>query len=110
MGHDLVAEADLRETRARTGFGDREEKADVNYRQVLNVHEASEFLRVSESIVRRLIREQRIPYFQIEGRYLFYLPVLESWIEDRIVPPNGTVASQVAEGTANDIWQRSKRN
>jgi excisionase family DNA binding protein len=78
--------------------------------RVLDVHETAEFLRISESIIRRLIREHRIPYFQIEGRYLFYLPALESWIEDKMVPPTGNPAVSIAEGTANEIWQLSKRN
>jgi excisionase family DNA binding protein len=39
---------------------------------IMNVSEAAKYLRVSESIIRRLVKQTRIPYFKIEGRYLFY--------------------------------------
>jgi excisionase family DNA binding protein len=75
---------------------------------VLTVPEAAEFLRVSESIVRRLIRENRIPYFQIESRYLFYQPALEEWIKRRMVEPNGKSLTITAVETANEIWKEAK--
>jgi excisionase family DNA binding protein len=77
---------------------------------VLSVPEAAKFLRVSESIIRRLIREHRIPYFQIEGRYLLYRPALEKWIEGNIVCADGTPAKQIADEFAKDIWKRTKGN
>jgi excisionase family DNA binding protein len=75
---------------------------------VLTVPEAAEFLRVSESIIRRLIRENRIPYFQIEGRYLFYLPSLQTWISEKIVTADGEAASVKAQETADSVWNRTK--
>lgn len=75
---------------------------------VLTVTEAAEFLRVSQSIIRRLIREKRIPYFQIEGRYLFHLPALEAWISQKIVTAEGVPSSEKAHETANSIWNRQK--
>lgn len=71
---------------------------------VLTVPEAAEFLRVSESIIRRLIRESRIPFFQIEGRYLLYRPALEQWITSRIANPDGRPGEEKAAETANEIW------
>ena len=75
---------------------------------VLTVTEAAEFLRVSQSIIRRLIREKRIPYFQIEGRYLFHLPSLEAWISEKIVTAEGEAASVKAKETADSVWNRTK--
>ncbi len=51
-------------------------------REVMSVVEVAEYLGISESIVRRLVREARIPYNRIEGRILFYLPVLRQWLID----------------------------
>jgi excisionase family DNA binding protein len=77
-------------------------------RKVLDVRGAAIFLGVSESLVRRLIRERRIPFFQIDGRYLFYRPALEYWIEDQIVHPGGMSGSNIATEAAHTIWKRSK--
>ncbi len=49
-------------------------------KEVLNVIEVSDYLGLSESIVRRLIREKKIPFNKIEGRYLFFLPVVREWL------------------------------
>jgi excisionase family DNA binding protein len=54
---------------------------------VLTVSDAARFLKVSESIVRRLIRERRIPFFRIDGRYLLFRPLLEKWIVDISIEP-----------------------
>ncbi len=69
---------------------------------VLTVADVAVFLRISESVVRRLIREHRIPYFKIDGRYLLYRPALEEWITALIVKPDlgprdhpGTIAERI---------------
>jgi excisionase family DNA binding protein len=71
---------------------------------VLSVAEAALFLRISESIVRRLIRERRIPYFRIDGRYLLYRPLLEQWIAEISITPEKTlpVVPNIDEG--GKIW------
>ena len=77
-------------------------------RKILDVRSAAGFLGVSESIIRRLIKERRIPFFQIEGRYLFYRPALEQWIEGAIVHPVSTTSADLAADAANDIWKHSQ--
>jgi excisionase family DNA binding protein len=77
---------------------------------ILNVADAAEFLRVSESIVRRLIRERRIPFFQIDGRYLFYRPAVEEWITQILVKPDGRSLRDEAKDVAAEIWQRKDGN
>ena len=83
--------------------------SNLNDAVVLTVSEAAEFLRVSESIIRRLIKERRIPYFQIEGRYLLYRPVLESWIRGLTTPVNGT-QKETPGIVANEIWEKVKKS
>ena len=75
---------------------------------VLTVVEAAKFLRVSESIVRRLIKERRIPYFQIEGRYLFYKLKLEDWINILTINPSGPDQNSQSRELADAIWDRKE--
>jgi excisionase family DNA binding protein len=83
-------------------------KIQVTDREIMNVPEASEFLRVSESIIRRLIKERRIPFFQIEGRYLFYKPKLEAWINTITINPATSEENPQAEKLADAIWERKE--
>ena len=96
-----------------TGIIKRREEVDDHElisaeRRILDVRKAAHFLGVSESIIRRLIKERRIPFFQIEGRYLFYRPELERWIEDQIVHPVSTTSSGLAADAASGIWKHSQ--
>jgi len=75
---------------------------------VLTVVEAAKFLRVSESIIRRLIKERRIPFFQIEGRYLFYKPKLEEWIITATINPSCPDRNSQSHTLADAIWDRKE--
>ncbi len=70
----------------------------------MTVADTAAFLRVSESLVRRLIREKRIPFFQIDGRYLFYRPALEEWVQSKTVRPDGDSTAETAARTADGVW------
>lgn len=70
---------------------------------VLTVPEAAVFLRVSESVIRRLMKERRIPFFQIERRTLLYRPAVEKWIESLIQKPDGRPSGVIAKQRANEI-------
>jgi len=80
----------------------------ISERTIMDVPDVAAFLRVSESTIRKLVKEKRIPYFKIEGRYLFYRGALEKWASDlSIEPEKGSTkgeASQKAEG----IWSKTK--
>jgi excisionase family DNA binding protein len=76
----------------------------VNLRTVMTVPEMAEFLHISESLIRRLIRERRIPFLQIDGRYLFYCPVVEEWLRTISIIPNGESASEIAQRAAEEMW------
>jgi excisionase family DNA binding protein len=75
---------------------------------VLTVADAAAFIRVSESIVRRLIRERRIPYFRIEGRYLLYRPGLEEWITQITIIPEGRSAAEKGIDMAAQLWEQKE--
>ena len=76
---------------------------------MLTVPEAALFLRISESIVRRLIRERRIPYFKIEGRYLFYRALLEEWMRSISVTPDGQSSRERTEEAVDNITKNGRR-
>jgi excisionase family DNA binding protein len=75
--------------------------------KILNVRDAAKFLRISESIIRRLIREQRIPFFKIERRYLFSRPVIENWVKELSITPNNDTI-EVDNNTSQQIWNKVK--
>ncbi len=104
--HDRCPNSDGTTPLSNNGF----HNAQNGPRTIMNVPEAADFLRVSESIVRRYIRGRRIPYFKIEGRYLFYRPELEEWVRSLIVAPDGQSSDELAEKAAVEIWNRTKGN
>ena len=75
---------------------------------VMTVAEAAGFLRVSSSLVRRLIREHRIPFVQIDGRYLFYRPVVEEWLRAKTIIPDGQSTAEVAGKIADGIFNQRR--
>jgi len=52
-------------------------------RKVLNVSELKDYLSVSESTIRKLVRENKIPYFRIASKILFDQEKIDLWIENQ---------------------------
>lgn len=52
-------------------------------RNVFNVKEVAEYLSVSESTIRKLIREKEIPYFRIFSKILFDKEIIDNWINNK---------------------------
>ena len=50
-------------------------------RKVLNVKEVKEYLSVSKSTIRKLVRENKIPYFRVASKILFDQEKINQWIE-----------------------------
>jgi excisionase family DNA binding protein len=76
---------------------------------IMNVTEAAKYLRVSESIIRRLVKQTRIPYFKIEGRYLFNKLKLVEWISTLTINPSCPDSGSQAEKLADKIWEKKER-
>jgi excisionase family DNA binding protein len=54
---------------------------------LLDISQAAERLSVSQSFVRRLVLERRVPYFKV-GKYIrFESADLDEWLADRRVEP-----------------------
>ena len=51
--------------------------------QFYEVPEIMKFLCMSESSIRRLVREDKIPYYKIKGKILFRKSELISWITEK---------------------------
>ena len=71
----------------------------------MDVKSAANFLRISEAKLRRLVNSQRVPFFRIDGRILFFRPSVESWIQSLIVQPEGESVEESARGVASTIWK-----
>lgn len=50
---------------------------------VFNVKELSEYLQISSSSVRKLVRENSIPYFRILSKILFSKESVDLWIKNQ---------------------------
>ncbi len=82
--------------------------ATVNDGNVMDVKTAAGFLRISEAKLRRLVYDQRVPFFRIDGRILFFRPSVESWIQTLIVQPVEESVDTSARDAASTIWQTTR--
>ena len=80
----------------------------VNDGNVMDVKTAAGFLRISEAKLRRLVYDQRVPFFRIDGRILFFRPSVESWIQTLIVQPVEESVDTSARDAASTIWQTTR--
>ena len=56
-------------------------------KQMLTVKELADYLCVSESTIRKMVRESRIPFIKIISKILFNKSVIDNWIESNQVNP-----------------------
>ena len=52
-------------------------------RKVLNVKEVKDYLSVSESTIRKLVRENKIPYFRVASKILFDQEKIDLWVDSQ---------------------------
>ena len=78
-------------------------------RSVMNVPETADYLRVSESIIRRLIRQKRIPYFQIDGRYLFFKERVDAWVISSTIIPDTISTTEGVKKQSQSLWERANK-
>ena len=58
-------------------------KTFANEKEIYNIQRVSEYLDISISEVRKLVREKRIPFFRIGNRLKFDLHCINLWIEEK---------------------------
>ena len=60
-------------------------------KRVLDSVEAAEYLGISYWLIRKLIREKKIPYYKIESKTLFTKEILDKYIQDSLEEPKKKV-------------------
>ena len=60
-------------------------------KRVLDSVEAAEYLGISYWLIRKLIREKKIPYYKIESKTLFTKEILDKYIQDSLEEPRKKV-------------------
>ena len=60
-------------------------------KRVLDSVEAAEYLGISYWLIRKLVREKKIPYYKIESKTLFTKEILDKYIQDSLVEPKKKV-------------------
>lgn len=62
-------------------------------REILNVKELSMYLRCSESCIRKLKREKKIPYFRVSGKILFDKEKINMWLKEEEFLPSNNISN-----------------
>ena len=60
-------------------------------KRVLDSVEAAEYLGISYLLIRKLVREKKIPYYKIESKTLFTKEILDKYIQDSLEEPKKKV-------------------
>ena len=60
-------------------------------KRVLDSVEAAEYLWISYWLIRKLVREKKIPYYKIESKTLFTKEILDKYIQDSLEEPKKKV-------------------
>ncbi|MCI8362167.1 MAG: helix-turn-helix domain-containing protein [Clostridia bacterium] len=62
-------------------------KEKTGVKRVLDSTEAAQYLGISYWLIRKLVREKKIPYYKIESKTLFTKEILDKYIEDSLEEP-----------------------
>lgn len=60
-------------------------------KRVLDSVEAAQYLGISYWLIRKLVREKKIPYYKIESKTLFTKEILDKYIQDSLEEPKEKV-------------------
>ena len=60
-------------------------------KRVLNSVEAAQYLGISYWLIRKLVREKKIPYYKIESKTVFTKEILDKYIQDSLEEPEKKV-------------------
>ena len=64
---------------------------DTKEKRVLDSVEAAQYLGISYWLIRKLVREKKIPYYKIESKTLFTKEILDKYIQDSLEEPKKKV-------------------
>lgn len=60
-------------------------------KRVLDSVEAAQYLGISYWLIRKLVREKKIPHYKIESKTLFTKEILDKYIQDSLEEPKKKV-------------------
>lgn len=60
------------------------EKTQMQEKRVLDSTEAAQYLGISYWLIRKLVREKKIPHYKIESKTLFTKEILDKYIQDSL--------------------------
>ena len=60
-------------------------------KRVLDSVEAAQYLGISYWLIRKLVKEKKIPYYKIESKTLFTKEILDKYIQDSLEEPKKKV-------------------
>lgn len=60
-------------------------------KRVFDSVEAADYLGISYWLIRKLVREKKIPYYKIESKTLFTKEILDKYIQDSLEEPKKKV-------------------
>ncbi len=66
---------------------DNENIEQISSKRVLDSAEAAEYLGISYWLIRKLVREKKIPYYKIESKTFFTKEILDKYIENSLEEP-----------------------
>ena len=66
-------------------------------KKVMDSAEAAEYLGISYWLIRKLVREKKIPHYKIESKTLFTKEILDKYIEDSLEDVNPEIKSYFFE-------------
>ena len=65
--------------------------SNIKEKRVLDSVEAAQYLGISYWLIRKLVREKKIPYYKIESKTLFTKEILDKYIQDSLEEPKKKV-------------------
>jgi putative molybdopterin biosynthesis protein len=57
----------------------------THFREVMDIKELSQYLRIGKSKIYNLIRQRKIPASRIGRQYRFSKEVVDSWLRERLI-------------------------
>jgi excisionase family DNA binding protein len=70
------------------------------FREVMNVREASQYLGVSKETLYKYLVQERVPGFKLGNRWRFKKAVLDQWMEKQSAQPRNSRGSRKGLGRA----------
>ena len=64
---------------------------DTKEKRVLDSVEAAQYLGISYWLIRKLVREKKIPFYKIESKTLFTKEILDKYIQESLEEPRTKV-------------------